>query len=188
MKDFNCKLYKKDNRWILKVSKRKISGPSLWQVVKCWLFCLILLFLSSCNDKYDYYVQPELQYYINSFYAEAAKRGISVERENLILRIENGLRYIDSAITKDRPYAALSGTSRKGQVTIRIDKQYFETADTLCIERTVFHELGHTYFCLRHQFIGKSVMNISKYYCYDYNLELRDSMITELFTHPFCYK
>lgn len=156
--------------------------------IQCIILVMIIFSIDSCKDDvFQYRIQPELQSYMNSFYREANKRGIQVPKANLILEVVDGLR--------NQPQTPIGVTQvlNNGQVTIKIDKQHFDNADTLCIEKTVFHELGHGYFCRKNHIRGISYMDVinADLACYGvtkYRPALRDSMLNELFSFPLCFK
>lgn len=175
----------------LEIEKYLSKKPSRFERFLLYLrrlSCLVLtMVLLSCHDeeKLVYHVDPELQYYADAFYNEAAKRGITVPRQNLILTVEKGLRHLEAS-QEGVSYRALSST-HNGQVKIRVDAQYVLEADTMCVERTVFHEFGHQYFCRGHT-TEHNIMNVStpSLKCYSYDSTVRKAMIDELFSHSMC--
>lgn len=114
------------------------------------LLITLCILLAGCHEDSEFYIQPELKPYYDSFIIEAAKRNIIIKNENLVMTIEQGAlaRYGGngvSRITKDQTY-------------IYIDKDWFEKRGEL-IEMTVFHELGHSKLNRINHSTGFSLMN-----------------------------
>ncbi len=87
-----------------------------------------------------YYIQPEVNPYMDRFYKEASERGYNFHRNNLIITIED--------LTPEHP-TRMGETIRKSgfgddQITVHIDDNIFDDpSDSLRIEYTLFHEMGH---------------------------------------------
>lgn len=112
----------------------------------------VLFFLASCSfvDEPHYYVDPRLEWVVDSFYQEGVNRGVFVRRYGLVVTIEN----IDTP-----------GRFEYGrQVSkIIINQVFFEHGypDSLALQYIVFHEFGH--FIGRNHNTKFSIMNPNTY-------------------------
>lgn len=139
------------------------------------LVIFLALFLSGCGfiDESHYEVDPNLVYYTERFFSEAADRGMNIKPSNLIVRLGN-------CVEED---GVIGITKFKAITTVIIDKKFFEsrkTIDSLMIETVVFHELGHAIMHREHC-DWVSLMNPNKYIS-DYRLNegKRTLLIDEL--------
>lgn len=107
-------------------------------------YLIILVVLCSCNftDELHQSADPKLKPFLDKFHAEALKRGHDYRYSDVVLKFEQ----INSA-----------GATKLGAVPIaKIDPDYFNERITgdeyqvLCIEFTIFHELGHALFSPDH--------------------------------------
>ncbi len=144
---------------------------------------LLIITLSSCHfdPTIEYRVDPELTPYVEKFFSEGQKRGIILERENLVVIIYDGLE-------KDENVWGLSTKEGKQRV-ILIDKDYFEfnrdNGNPLRNESIIFHELGHAILGRGHCTGGDSIMDITScFYTYCYTGDV--GIIDELFTPSTC--
>ena len=109
--------------------------------MKALKLLVLLLAASACTeeDKTVYHVDPELQPYVDSFYAEAEKHGKSFPKENLIVVLKKGLPVTARTIRQ-------TNSPDGNQTTIEMDEDYFNShrsEGTSCIESVMFHEFGH---------------------------------------------
>lgn len=104
---------------------------------------LILVFLSACSfmDEPHYEVNPELKPYVDSFFADAKKNGLTISPPNLIVRLEQ--------------IGDICGVSKGYELPIvSIDIDFFEGCkmenreDYIIL--AVYHELGHALLGLEH--------------------------------------
>lgn len=138
---------------------------------------LISLILFSC-ESYNYSVQPELKPYVDSFYQEAEKRGVKVQKDNLIIRISNDTKG-NLGLTK---YSS-NGPQVTSQIYVNIKEDYFNKNSVQCIESVVFHELGHALLLRSHCDCTGSFMNVEteRHTCYPANTTSRELLLDELF-------
>jgi hypothetical protein len=140
---------------------------------------LFALLLCSCSSSFDqvveYKIYPLLKPSVDKFYAEALKRGINIQKTNLIAIIDE--RAIDPA--------NLGEVQMVGdQIVVLISKKQYERflndGDTIFVERLVMHELGHALLNRKHT-TNFSIMNSGDYY-YEYKRDsFRKVLIDELF-------
>lgn len=135
------------------------------------------LILFSC-ESYDYRVQTELQPYVNKFYEEAQKRGITLQRDNLIMTISEDTKGA-LGLTK----FASNGSSVTSQIYVNINATFFNTKSEQCVESVVFHELGHALLLRKHCDCYGSIMNVDteRHVCYPANTTSREDLLDELF-------
>lgn len=145
------------------------------------IFVLTFFLLTSCSV--EFIVDSRLSTYVNSFYYEANKRDKSLQRDNLVIGIKNGIEKEYGAIAITKTPTAFSDK----QIYVWIDEDWFLSQnDTLCIETTVYHELGHALLDRDHSNQNISLMNVANTYgCYRFfrvgdPLD-RDSLLDELF-------
>lgn len=143
---------------------------------------LALFFLMSCTefvDDYSYRIQPELKPFVDSFFEEAAARGILIEKSNLDVYLLEGLSKSKNAWGQSRNYG--------GQRIVVIDKEWAEfylKSHPNRIEPIMFHELGHAILRRGHNNLAGSLMNpgrCSSGACYEHQPEMRKVFIDELF-------
>ena len=146
------------------------------------LFACCLLFFSCSYIEEDTAPDTDsLDYYLEQFEREAAKRNLSIHLQNLnlITRISE----ID-----DEGVAGLCHYSSTRPNQIIIDKSFWSSASSMIREMVVFHELGHCVLGRGHREShysdGRcvSIMQSGLGSCYLlYNDVHRDAYINELF-------
>jgi hypothetical protein len=143
---------------------------------------IVFAFLAfSCDEGTEYRVDTRLAQYVENFFNEADSRGFHLRRDNLIMVSVPGLRH---SLPDYGEVLALCGTDPKtGQITIQIDEEHLLSGDSLCIESTVFHEMGHGFLGRRDVSIGYTIMNGRQYGCFNRRVSERDSLINELFAN-----
>jgi hypothetical protein len=151
--------------------------------------CLfVALFACESSDPtISYNVTPELSVYVDTFFAEAEKRGIILSKENLVVQL---------IPQKDMPdYQGLS-TKEGDQRIIKIQKELYEYySGEGCasyydekygpnrLEILMFHELGHTILGREHT-DGESYMSIEFITpVIPYEEEDRTPLVDELFSN-----
>lgn len=138
--------------------------------MKALKFIAILFLITSCEDLViaEYRVDSDLQPYVESFYNEAAKRGVHLKHKSLIVTFHEG-----RSTTKKR--------LNKLVFICRRDFDHFvKSGDLYSIEGLVAHELGHALLNREHT-DAKSLMN------YDYTFNglyqsTRDEFYNEMFS------
>lgn len=149
----------------------------MWTLIKYWLF-FILIGCQSFDFNPEYRIPKELSPYVNSFFNEAAIRGIFIDKSNLVMTIQNDLY-------KNGEWGL--SINNGGQRSILIDKDYFDfyftqTNNPDGIESLIFHELGHSLLNRVHVKC-ESIMNpafaVNNFY--EGNAPLRKTFIDELF-------
>lgn len=108
---------------------------------KCISGLMLIFMIASCEKEkqFEYRVDDTFEVYVDQFYEEAAKRGIAIPRNNLIIEFTN------------EPTNDFCGECRKAgnieqsQRTIRIQNSNNCWKDRLDLnkETLIFHELGH---------------------------------------------
>ncbi len=165
-----------------------MTYPTFNQALQGILTTFLLLFLGSACQKDDEPITPEndpitvdteLQSYFNSFIAEGAKRGVSVDLSEIYGLIEE----ID-----EENVAGQCSYSSAHPNRIIIDKSYWERASIAYRELVVFHELGHCSLMRDHRDdsspngICQSIMNSGLSDCrLLYNDQNREAYLDELF-------
>ncbi len=137
--------------------------------------CLLLQHCISFDQEVEYRIDPLLKPFVDKFYEEGAKRGIILQKNNLIASIDD--RIIDRNNL---------GESRMvgDQIVVLINKReynrFLANGDTIYIERLMMHELGHALLNRSHV-LSFSIMNSGSYYS-EYKIDsIRNSLIDELF-------
>ena len=111
-------------------------------------FCyvaLILVLISCKKDSVDvevqYAISPEFTVYVNKFYEEAASRGITIAKENLIVKANLNLGQTDicGKCKQNAQYPTLQRTVEINTESLACWKSMPENNR----EALVFHELGH---------------------------------------------
>lgn len=145
------------------------------------LFILALL-LSSCIDfTTEYKIDPVLEKYVNKFFAEGEKRGDTIPKENLIVKIFDNL---------DDEEGVWGKSKRSGfQRIVLIDREYVEfneqNGNPVRNEAVIFHELGHALLGRKHTDKYESIMNINSCYsthCYTGQKEILDELFSTWYT------
>lgn len=138
------------------------------------------MLLSGCTlfDPVNYWIQPELQPTVDRFYQEGIERGYKPSRENCLARLEKGVKkkYGSNGVTSFEQ----GGIMANPQIYVRIDEDYFYTADSVRVACTIIHELGHA-ILRRDHVAGHSFMaeGTGLYY------ELTEEKVEELFDELF---
>jgi len=157
------------------------SNSKLPNSMKTLTFLLIASFsLTGCSILQDteYYIQPELEFYVNEFYIEAESRGLSPQRNNLIFIIEKNVtsRWGGEGVT----ITEKGGLNPDTQLKCYIDEDYYNSVDSICLKQTIFHELGHGILKRGHNNTW-SIMNTSVR-CFGKKAEYEKRLIDELFS------
>lgn len=97
----------------------------------------VLSLLVCCGVRNPVYsVDPEVQTFVNNFYAEAKEHGLKVQQSDLIVRFETGNNL-------DRK-GALGNCEQGDNITPVVEvRRILFSFDSLAIERVIYHELGH---------------------------------------------
>ena len=145
------------------------------------LFILILALavqscsLNSFDQHVEYRVDPLLKPYVDKFYGEGEKRGVILDRTNLIASLQFHLAKEEG---KNGKFHA-----NGDQKMITIDFDYYDiyesSPNAFRIEIIVFHELGHS-IGRKHNKKPNSIMNTECLSCNRYD-EYRTKIIDELF-------
>lgn len=151
---------------------------------------LIILVSFSCKEYSPVYnVDPELKPFVDSFFHEGEIRGVFLPNDNLIMifssdSLINGMPY--NGYTKYE-----TGYNADPQIRSYINFAYFKANNNpysrLCLESTIFHELGHGILKRQHTNTS-SIMNTS-IRCYLQKHAVTDSssqreqLLDELFHH-----
>jgi len=142
------------------------------------IFILIVL-LNGCNfhDELYYEIAPEVQIHVDTFYEEAAKRGVRLEKTNLIVMYE----LCDGIKCK---WSDLYGLSFKegDQRIVYIVDDYLVREEPDALECLVFHELGHALLYRSHTTEYSIMGERNNLLEYKGNPELREWLLDELFT------
>lgn len=96
-------------------------------------YLAIILLFTSCIDL-DFQVDPRLKPYFNQFVADAKEHGITIDQDNLIMRLKD-LRY--------KNYAGLY-ESAVFQKYIYIDSVTYFTKHEI-VKLVLYHEMGHAF-------------------------------------------
>jgi hypothetical protein len=145
------------------------------------ILILTTIFIQGCFSSFDqeveYKIDPLLKPYVDTFYEEAERRGLALQRYNLIVTIDS---------YKIDPYNL--GESRKegDQRVVLINKKHYDRfiaeGEVRFIERLVMHELGHAVLDRRH-LQTFSIMNSGSYY-QEFKVDsIRTALINELFIY-----
>lgn len=140
------------------------------------IITIILFALCSCTDfdqTLSYQVDPKLAPFVDSFYAEAQKRGITLYKDNLIVRFTDNCPGCNgrSTVEGDQRVVVINRWSYDGYIT-----------DSAAIEFLVFHELGHALLYRPHNDPALSIMAAdAPLRIYKGNDSLRTVLINELF-------
>lgn len=139
-----------------------------------FLLLLSFLVLFGCSDEHtEYYIQPELKPYVEAFYSEADTRGIFVDRDALVVILTKDL-------VKSKGAAGLTTyVVGERQAKVEIDEEYFYENDSICVEWTIYHELGHAIFKMDHT-SSWSIMN-PQMRCYKGDFEYKQFLLDLLF-------
>lgn len=145
---------------------------------------VILLVAGSCSkdETPDYFVDAPLQPYFDSFEAEAAQRGVTIDLE--ALRVSGDVRLIGTINVIGQCVH-----TEKEPNTIIVDVVYWNSAEHLEKEFLIFHELGHC--ALNRDHIDDSdangdcisIMTSGTGLCHiNYTEATRSALLDELFT------
>ena len=130
----------------------------------------------------EHFIDSRLDVYFDSFRAEAAKRGIDIDFEEM--EIDGYIQFI-----RERGVAGQCQTYVDGATRVQISPSYWNTATDLEKEFLIFHELGHC--ALKREHLDeanedgtcKSMMNSGGQFCdVNYSESTRESYIEELFS------
>jgi Zn-dependent peptidase ImmA (M78 family) len=141
------------------------------------IFFIAFISCTSFDQEVDYKIDPLLKPSVDKFYDEALKRGIYIQKTNLIAIIDD----------KEVGFSNAGQFQMVGdQIMVLINKKYYErflrNRDTIFVERLVMHELGHALLNRNHT-TTFSIMNSGSYY-YEYKKDsFRIALIDELFTN-----
>lgn len=107
------------------------------------LFTFFFLLLSLACEKeelvFEYRIHENLESYVNDFYIEAGKRGITLQKENLIVGFVNSLE--DQLCGQcERPKG---NKEQQRTVLISLTSDCWNQESPQNKEALVFHELGH---------------------------------------------
>jgi len=145
---------------------------------------LLIASASSCTmeDQSHYYVAPELQPFVTSFYKHANLHGLNLQRNNVAIALgklafsedvhgSNGLTNAQTGVTLDVNFVTQKLVT--GSHT-----------DSIQVEYVVFHELGH--YLLHRDHLSPdyyTIMTAQSSYLGDYRSypEKREKLICELF-------
>lgn len=140
------------------------------------LLIIGLLLLSNCEltDQNHFDIEKKLKPFVDSFYVESAKRGRTIQRDNLIVYF--------------MPLKGLMGRSMNLTTipTVQIDpgifNKYAKEKKMLIIEYVVFHELGHA-LLNRDHLNAYTIMttNNKMLFAYTGSEQARTLLIDELF-------
>jgi hypothetical protein len=127
---------------------------------KSYILLLLLLAILSCQKVPDpeLKIPTEVQPYIDSFVAEAKKRGIDIKIDNLIVEFGNTNGDFVCALCQ-------FPTAKQRYIVINKDPDCWKNAYEQARESLVYHELGHCYLSRSHKTdkfangIYKSLMN-----------------------------
>ena len=139
-----------------------------------FLVLFLAVFAFSCSDDNDtmFSVTPELSTYVESFYTEAALRGVNPPKTNLVAKIDTNCQS-SIQISKDDE-----------QWIMTMDKEIFDSMTAAGnpnnkIESMIFHELGRI-ILNRELSSGNSIMN-GNIKMNGYTNAQRSALIDELF-------
>jgi len=140
------------------------------------LLFAFLLFVScdSFDQEVEFKIDPLLKH-VDKFYQEGSKRGISLQKNNLIAIVD------DHAVDPSN----LGEVQMVGnQIVVVINRKHYQKfltdGDTIFVERLIMHELGHALLNRKHT-LKFSIMNSGAYY-YEYKKDsFRTALIDELF-------
>jgi hypothetical protein len=114
-----------------------------------FVIALIFSLILGCKGDKDpkvYEVDPKIDFYINTFVAEAKKRNITIVKENLIAK------FTDAATTDKGEFCGQCKQTRRlfnknGQREININPSNlcWQAQPELVKEALIFHELGHCF-------------------------------------------
>lgn len=147
-----------------------------------YLIFIFLLCLISCYD-IEWSIDSRLSNHVNSFYIEASKRNVNIKKDNLVVGIKSGIKSEYGAIAITKKPTRFSDK----QIYVWVDEDWYnEQTDELCIETTVYHELGHALLNRDHSNQNISLMNVANTYgCYRWfrigDPIDRDNLLDELF-------
>ncbi len=143
-------------------------------------FFIFIGFLQSCSinsfDQHiEYRVDPLLKPYVDQFYEEAEKRGVELQRVNLIVALNT-----DVINPNYLGVSQLIGDQRMILINQKYYDRFMNESDSLSVERLMFHEMGHAILNRKH-ILAFSIMNSGSYYK-EYRIDsLRDVLIDEMF-------
>jgi len=101
------------------------------------ILLLAVLFGSSCSKNNDFIVDAAIQPYFDLFEIEAQKRGKEVD---LAKDLINGI-VVD--LVDDVVYGQCATTASTGIRTVRVNREFWDSASPADREFLIFHELGH---------------------------------------------
>lgn len=149
------------------------------------LLYLTMVVLLSCEDfgitPYKFYVDPRLEPYVESFYEEAASRGIYPHQNLRVVIGDTGGKYTLGKSLVQGKHITVTIADWHWENMIR---DYANSPDTLTagMENLVFHEMGHAVLDLDHCDPCNSIMGEDNtIFVYLGNADLRRYMIDELF-------
>ncbi len=120
----------------------------------CAFSLLTLLPACTGEDIPVYSVDSRLEKYAMRFFEEGEKRGLKLDRSNLILTATPDL------LTNEGKTAVTRGT-KDNQIVIEVDEALLDSSDTLFLEYALMHEFGHG-FLKRTHVNTISIMNPSR--------------------------
>ena len=102
----------------------------------------MFIITQSCDKEpliYEYSIEPALEVYVNSFFTEAAKRNIALDKSNLIIR------FVEDSADKYCGQCTKPKKNKQGQREILIwkSRECWEIEPYENKEALIFHELGH---------------------------------------------
>jgi hypothetical protein len=147
------------------------------------IFIVVAFALTSCLDFSEetyYRIHPDFEYYVNEFYDSARAYGYDLQKERLSV---DYLHDLEEQGAQGRTY--YSGAMRLVALDYDIANMWVTRKyrqDSLCLERLIFHELGHALLHRDHIFDKPSIMNPGRtWQDYYTNEEKRAYYIRELF-------
>jgi hypothetical protein len=133
------------------------------------LIIITLLLIACSEDPTVYYIEPDLLEYVNTFYSEANKRGITLPKDNLILEWADDLPdRVNGRTIRHK------GLGSSDQITIKIRPGQSDK----CTEHVVYHELGHALLKRTHNPYYSYMSNIL---CGGYDEKMMEEMFNPLY-------
>lgn len=126
--------------------------------------CLICL-SCSIDPTIEYSIDPYLAPYLETFYSEGEARGITFQKEALIMKFDETLTVVDET----HPGVSIPGSRQKAVYFSPIIKDYAFSKR----EIVIFHELGHALLNRGHSNDPTSLM----YFKPDLNVDFADPVI-----------
>jgi hypothetical protein len=134
---------------------------------KTILFALVVGLLSACSidPTIEYSIDPYLASYLETFYKEGEARGLTFEREALIMKFDESITVVDET----HPGVSIPGNRQRAVYFHPMIRDYAFSKR----EIVIFHELGHALLKKGHSEDPKSLM----YFKPDLNIDFQDSLI-----------